>query len=64
MQINMAIMKRAALSILLTLVFVSPTFAILRPRYPVKPTPPYTGQWIIIGEDVLKTPSAPSPAPR
>jgi hypothetical protein len=61
----MAIMKRAALSLLLTFAFVSPTFAILRPRYPVKPTPPYRGQFII-GEYVLKSPvkRAPSPAPR
>jgi hypothetical protein len=57
MHLQGQIMKRAiALGLLLSLVLVSPTFAILRPRYPVKPTAPDQGHWIIIGGDALKTP--------
>jgi hypothetical protein len=56
MQISTAIMKRAALSFLLLLAFISPTFAILRPRYPVKAGPPYRGHFIVTGDDVLRPP--------
>jgi len=57
MQISMAIMKRAAaLGLLLSLVLVSPTFAVLRPRYPIKPTPPSEGHWIVIGGNILQAP--------
>jgi hypothetical protein len=53
-------MKRAAaLSLLLSLVFASSSFAILRPRYPIKPTAPDQGHWIIIGGD-----NAPQAPPR
>jgi len=44
-------MKSAALAILLSFALGSETFAILRPRYPAKPTPPFRGHVIIIGED-------------
>jgi len=53
-------MKLTALSLLLSLVFISPAFAILRPRFPVKPMPPYGGHFTIIGQDIAK----PAPAPR
>lgn len=58
MQISVAIMKRAAaLSLLLSLGFASSSFAILRPRYPIKPTAPGQGHWIILGDDdSLKAP--------
>jgi len=51
-------MKRAAVLILLLLLaFASSSFAILRPRYPIKPTAPDRGHWIIVGgEDALQTP--------
>jgi hypothetical protein len=53
----MGIMKRAAvLSLLLFLAFSSSSFAILRPRFPIKPTSPGEGHWIVIGGDTLKTP--------
>jgi hypothetical protein len=57
MHLQGAIMKRAvALSLFLSLVLVSPSFAILRPRYPVKPSAPDQGHWVIIGGDALKNP--------
>jgi hypothetical protein len=46
-------MKRAAV-LLLFLAVASPAFAILRPRYPTRPTPPFSGDWIVIGDDALK----------
>ena len=58
-------MKHAALGILLSLAFVSPAFAILRPRFPAKPIPPYGGNFALIGQDVVKpSPAAPPTAPR
>lgn len=48
-------MKRAVgIAILVFIVTALPAYAILRPRYPARPTPPFTGQVIIIGEDVIK----------
>jgi hypothetical protein len=65
MHVLLSIMKHAALSILLSLVFISPAFAILRPRFPVKPMPPYRGHFLILGQDADNPwPGAPSPAPR
>jgi hypothetical protein len=46
-------MKHAVICILFSLVFSSPALAILRPRYPVKPTPPFRGHVIIIDDDHL-----------
>lgn len=58
-------MKHTALSILLSLVFISSASAILRPRFPVKPMPPYGGHFTIIGQDIAKpAPGSPAPAPR
>ena len=58
-------MKRAAaLSLLLSLAFASSSFAILRPRYPIKPTAPDQGHWIIIGgDDIIQAPPRNAPVP-
>ena len=49
-------MKRAVgIAILVLLVTALPAYAILRPRYPARPTPPSAGrQVIIIRNDVVK----------
>ncbi len=52
----MVAMKHAAVGIFLTLVLAAQASAVLRPLYPVKPTPPDRGQVIIIGSDSLSTP--------
>jgi len=52
----MAIMKHAAVCVFLTLALVAQASAVLRPLYPVKPTPPFRGQVIIIGSDSRSTP--------
>jgi hypothetical protein len=44
-------MKCAVVSALISLAFVSQTFAILRPLFPAKPAPPFNGEVIIIGDD-------------
>ena len=49
-----SIMKRAALAILLSIALGSEAFAILRPRYPARPTPPFRGRVIIIEDDSMK----------
>jgi hypothetical protein len=47
-------MKSAALAILLSFALGSEAFAILRPRYPAKPTPPFRGHVIIIGDGAIQ----------
>ncbi len=44
-------MKCAVVSALISLVFVSHAFAVLRPLVPAKPAPPFNGEVIIIGDD-------------
>lgn len=48
-------MKHAVIGIFLSLMLSSPALAILRPRYPVKPTPPYRGHVIVIEDDSIQT---------
>ena len=43
--------KVAVVSALISLAFVSQTFAVLRPLFPAKPVPPFNGEVIIIGDD-------------
>jgi len=48
-------MKSAALWIVLTLALSTQAFAILRPRYPVRPSPPFRGEIIVIGDESIQT---------
>jgi len=45
------IMKHAVIGIFLSLMLSSSALAILRPRCPVKPTPPFRGHVIVIEDD-------------
>jgi len=54
-------MKFAAI-LVVTLALASSAFAVLRPRFPLKPSPPYQGRVIVIEDDSIKTPSENSPA--
>jgi len=47
-------MKSAAVAILLCIALCSEAFAILRPRYPAKPAPPFRGHVIIIEDSTIK----------
>jgi hypothetical protein len=46
-------MKCAVVFALTSLAFVSPAFAVLRPLFPAKPTPPFSGEVIVIGDDLV-----------
>jgi len=41
-------------AVFLSLILASPALAILRPRYPIKPTPPFRGHVIIIEDDAIQ----------
>ena len=47
-------MKSAAVAILLSIALCSEAFAILRPRYPAKPAPPFRGHVIIIEDSAIQ----------
>ena len=44
-------MKCAVVSALISIVFASQAFAVLRPLVPAKPAPPFNRELIIIGDD-------------
>jgi len=50
-------MKCAAVFTFVSLAFVSQTFAVVRPLFPVKPEPPLSGGAIVIGDDLIQNPS-------
>jgi hypothetical protein len=45
-------MKCAAVFLLISLALPSELSAVLRPRFPVKPTPPFRDDVIVIGNDM------------
>src|SRR5207253_3625273 len=47
-------MKCAAVSVLVSIAFVSQTFAVLRPLFPAKPAPPFGSEVITIGGDSIR----------
>ncbi|HEU5313234.1 MAG TPA: hypothetical protein VFU08_05360 [Candidatus Udaeobacter sp.] len=59
-------MKCAAVFILVSIAFVSQTFAVLRPLFPAKPAPPFSGEVITVGDDSIRSfaGEAPTTAPR
>jgi hypothetical protein len=46
-------MKRAVVATLVSLVFVSQGSAVLRPLFPIKPSAPFNGELIVIGDDFV-----------
>jgi hypothetical protein len=56
MRIQRVDMKSAALVIVLSLAIVTQASAILRPRFPAKPRPPFRGQIIVIEDDSIQSP--------
>jgi len=59
-------MKCAAVIMIVSIALVSQAFAVLRPLFPAKATPPFNGELIVIGNDSVQHPAnkAPAPAPR
>jgi hypothetical protein len=46
-------MKCAVAFTLISLVFVSQAFPVLRPLFPIKPAAPFNGDLIIIGDELV-----------
>jgi hypothetical protein len=54
-------MKCAVVATLVSLTFVSQAFAVLRPLFPIKPSAPFNGELIVIGDElVLRSAKKPS----
>ena len=54
-------MKCAVVATLISLAFVSQASAVLRPLFPIKPSAPFNGELIVIGDDlVLRSAKKPS----
>jgi hypothetical protein len=47
-------MKYAAVCTLIFPAFVSQASAVLRPLFPAKPAPPFSGEAIVIGDDLVR----------
>jgi hypothetical protein len=45
--------KCAVASTLISLVFVSQASAVLRPLFPIKPSAPFNGELIVIGDELV-----------
>ena len=45
--------KCAAVAILIALAFASQASAVLRPLFPIKPSAPFNGELIVIGDDLV-----------
>jgi hypothetical protein len=52
-------MKRAVVATLISLTFVSQSFAVLRPLFPIKPAAPSNGEFIVIGDDLVRSAKKP-----
>ena len=46
-------MKCAVMAILIALAFASQASAVLRPLFPIKPSAPFNGELIVIGDDLV-----------
>lgn len=59
-------MKCVAVIVLASIALVSQAFAVLRPLFPAKTSPPFSGEVIVIGNDSIPHPAnkALAPAPR
>jgi hypothetical protein len=45
-------MKCAAVFLVVSLMLASESFGVLRPRFPIKPAPPFHGGTTVIGDDI------------
>jgi hypothetical protein len=55
-------MKCAAVSVFVSIAFVSQTFAVLRPLFPAKPAPPFGGEVNTIVDDSIRYSAGEAPA--
>ena len=54
-------MKCAAVAILIALAFASQASAVLRPLFPIKPSAPFNGEVIVIGDELVLRPAIKPP---
>ena len=54
-------MKCAVVSTLIALAFVSQASAVLRPLFPIKPSAPFNGELIVIGDELVLRPAKKPP---
>jgi hypothetical protein len=59
-------MKCTAVIVIVSIALVSQAFAVLRPLFPAKASPPFNGELSVIGNDSIQHPAkqAPAKAPR
>lgn len=55
-------LMRFAVALVVSMAIASPAFAVMRPRYPVKPSPPFQGRIIFIEDDSARSSLQNSPA--
>ena len=55
--------KRAVVPTLISLVFVSQAFAVLRPLFPIKPAAPLNGEYIVEGDELVLRSAKKRPLP-
>jgi hypothetical protein len=53
--------KCAAVAILIALAFASQASAVLRPLFPIKPSAPFNGEVIVIGDELVLRPAKKPP---
>jgi hypothetical protein len=53
--------KCAVVAILIALAFASQASAVLRPLFPIKPSAPFSGEVIVIGDDFVLRPAKKPP---
>jgi len=53
--------KCAVASTLISLVFLSQASAVLRPLFPIKPSAPFNGELIVIGDELVLRPAKKPP---
>ena len=51
--------KRAVMAILIALAFASQASAVLRPLFPIKPSAPFNGEVIVIGDELVRSAKKP-----
>jgi len=56
-RVKAAHMKCAAVFVVVFLALAAESFGVLRPRFPVKAMPPFSGDTIVIGDDTLRDPA-------
>ena len=53
--------KCAVVAMLITLAFASQASAVLRPLFPIKPSAPFNGELIVIGDELVLRPAKKPP---